>query len=184
MDCFRLSDRGDGMKGKSAVRDIQNETTVFRAHADIGDLHEFRSWSLTTVSLCHRGIAHLHRQLYFRLGIWSAFYFLRQLGCTCFKVRSKPNCRVHYRAGNLTRQRRKTNELSEKYIGAIRAARPRQSTRQGSKWFGRKPAMYNAACSEVHGGSRDANEACDTHLRQRADIGDHGTRAGHSFFPP
>ncbi len=63
------------MKGKTAVRDIQDEAAVFRTHADVGDLHEFRSWSLTTVRLRHRGFAHLHRQLYFRLGVWIAFYF-------------------------------------------------------------------------------------------------------------
>jgi hypothetical protein len=63
------------MKGKAAVGDIQDEAAVFRTHADVGDLHEFRSRSLTSVRRCHHGFAHLHGQLYSGLGTRIAFYF-------------------------------------------------------------------------------------------------------------
>jgi peptidoglycan/xylan/chitin deacetylase (PgdA/CDA1 family) len=41
---------------------------------------------------------------------------LRQRGRNCFKVRSGANRRVHYRAGILSRQRRKNYDMPEKYI--------------------------------------------------------------------
>src|ERR1700688_4207735 len=107
MDGFSRLDRGNGVKEKSAVGDVQDEAAVFRAHTDVGNLHEFRSWSMTTLRLRLRRFAHLHRQLYFRLGSGWFYFLLRQREWTRFKVRSNPNCRVHYRAGTWTRQRRK-----------------------------------------------------------------------------
>ena len=55
-----LADRSHGMKGQAAVGDIENQAAVFRAHADIGDLHELGSWSLTAVGNRLRGCAHLY----------------------------------------------------------------------------------------------------------------------------
>ena len=57
---FILAHGSHGMKGQAAVGDIENEAAVFRAHADIGDLHELGSWSLTAVGNRLRGCAHLY----------------------------------------------------------------------------------------------------------------------------
>jgi hypothetical protein len=48
--------------------------------------------------------------------------------------------------GKLGASKAKIDHLPEKYIGAIRAARPSLSARHGTKWFGMEHAMYNAAC--------------------------------------
>jgi hypothetical protein len=47
--------------------------------------------------------------------------------------------------GKLGASKAKIDHLPEKYIGAIRAARPSLSARHGTKWFGMERAMYNAA---------------------------------------
>ncbi len=63
------------MKGEAAVGDIQNEAAVFRAHADIGDLHEFRSRSLTAVRRRYSKIRAFAQTTLFPAGVWIVLLF-------------------------------------------------------------------------------------------------------------
>ena len=61
--------------------------------------------------------------------------------------------------GNLGASKVKIIELPEKYIEAIRAARPIQCTRPCTKCLERKRALYNATCIGI------LNENCPSLLR-------------------
>ncbi len=57
------------MKRQAAIGDIQNQAAIFGTHADIGDIHEFRSWSLAAVSRLHRGFHSFAQTSQFPAGV-------------------------------------------------------------------------------------------------------------------
>src|SRR5580693_481622 len=116
MDCFSRLDGSNGMKGKTAVRDIQNEAAIFRPHADIGGLHEFRSWRLTTVRGGVEGIRHWHTQLYFRLGRRIAFRIIAAARMYPLQGRVQHELPCPLSCGKAGTSKAKIINLPEKYI--------------------------------------------------------------------
>src|SRR6267154_2084133 len=175
MDSFGLPDGSHGMKGKAAIRHIQNEAAVFRTHTDVGDLHEFRSWGLTTVGRCVEGFGHVHRQLYFRLGLRITFLFFAatRMHPLQGRVQHEPPCSLLCRKPETSKA--KIIELPEKYIGGIRRTRPLQAA-AGHEMVGQEVRDVECSLLWNSNGNCDSHEARNTYFRQRADAGDHGTR--------
>src|SRR5580700_66263 len=145
MNGFGGLNGGDGMKGKTAVGDIQNEAAVFGTHADISDLYEFRSRSLTPVGRRDWGFAHSHSWTYFLLGSVSLFIFLRQRSRTHFTRRVRPALPCPLSCGKFGSSNAKKKGLPQKYIGTI-------SERRDSSGSERVRPRGNA--SKIPGGCR------------------------------
>src|SRR5579864_6651636 len=117
MNGFGRLHGSDGLKGKAAVGDIQNEAAVFGAHADISDLYEFRSRSLTAFWRRDWGFAHSHSWPYFLLGSVSLFIFLRQSSRTYFTRRVPHALPCPLSCGKFDSSNAKKEGLPQKYIG-------------------------------------------------------------------